>query len=609
MRSISARRERGQPQELRQLAGVRLASVGIQTSMTTGMTIGRRCVRFRKNRRSSWRSRSRVRLGSWCSSGGPPGHQVRQQAARLVQQLRAPLGVHEAAGHDLRRGLQSARLLVQHDHGHHDALRREVAAVAHHHLLDPFHAAAVEQDAAGRPAPPRRAPWGPKETTSPSSTSRTWSAESPASTARRACWANMRYSPWTGTRYRGRTSRIISTSSSRLAWPGDVDARRPAVQHVAAAAEQVADHAGDRPLVAGDRPRREDHGVARPHGHLAVLVDADEGQGGERLSLAARHEHEDARRGITREQRRVEEGAVRDAQQPQLPRHVGVVRHAPPHERDGAPGAEGQLGHALDPRDGGGEAGDEEPPAGGGQDLLEGRDEVVLAPRPAALLHVRAVGQERQHALLAPRAERVHVRRLVGGGAAAHLEVAGGEDDPRRRLDGQRVAVEDAVGHADGVHAERAQLDRLPGRQQAEVGGDPALLQPAAREAQGEAAPVHRRRRGLQGEGQGADVVLVAVGEHDAPQVVRPLREVAEVRHDRVHAGQLRGREEDAGVHEQPVLLPFEDHGVEAELPEATQRHQAEHQRGPAGAVATAPRTPTPGVTEPQKPLILSNLK
>ena len=54
-----------------------------------------------------------------------------------------------------------------------------------------------------------------------------------------------------------------------------------------------------------------------------------------------------------------------------------------------------------------------------------------------------------------------------------------------------------------GVHAEDAGLDGLAGREQPQVRVDAALAQPAAREAEGEPAPVDRRvGRGFDREGE-----------------------------------------------------------------------------------------------------------
>ena len=128
-----------------------------------------------------------------------------------------------------------------------------------------------------------------------------------------------------------------------------------------------------------------------------------------------------------------------------------------------------------------------------------------------------------------------------------------------------------------GCTPEHARLDGLAGREQPQVRFDAALAQPAAHEAEGEPAAVDRRvRRRLHREGQGADVVLVPVREHDRAHQAAPLREVLEIGHHGVDAWHLRGGEAHARVHEEALRLPFENERVEAELAEPAQGHQAQ---------------------------------
>src|SRR5436189_109883 len=68
---------------------------------------------------------------------------------------------------------------------------------------------------------------------------------------------------------------------------------------------------------------------------------------------------------------------------------------------------------------------------------------------------------------------------------------------------------------------------------------EPVLLQLSLQELQGERRAVHRQRELAQEVGQGADVVLVAVGEHHRLHPFLLLAEVLEVGQDQVDAGHL----------------------------------------------------------------------
>ena len=63
----------------------------------------------------------------------------------------------------------------------------------------------------------------------------------------------------------------------RVSVTGDVNARDLVVQDVRATPEKVIDNARHGALVAGDRPRGEDHRVARLELHGAMLVERDPG--------------------------------------------------------------------------------------------------------------------------------------------------------------------------------------------------------------------------------------------------------------------------------------------------------------------------------------------
>jgi hypothetical protein len=78
----------------------------------------------------------------------------------------------------------------------------------------------------------------------------------------------------------------------------------------------------------------------------------------------------------------------------------------------------------------------------------------------------------------------------------------------------------------------------------------------------------HRRHADLaQHVRQGADVILVAVREHDRLDVVRALAQVGEVGKHEVDAEHLRGREHEPGVDDDDPAVVL-DHGhVLADLP------------------------------------------
>ena len=89
-----------------------------------------------------------------------------------------------------------------------------------------------------------------------------------------------------------------------------------------------------------------------------------------------------------------------------------------------------------------------------------------------------------------------------------------------------------------------------------------------------------RSLRFAQQVGQGPDVVLVGVGEHDRVYVTQPFPHRAEVGQDQVHTRLRVLREQHATVDDEQPARVLEDSHVAADLPEAAQSEQAQAVRG-----------------------------
>ena len=155
------------------------------------------------------------------------------------------------------------------------------------------------------------------------------------------------------------------------------------------------------------------------------------------------------------------------------------------------------------------------------------------------------------------------------------LVVAGVHDAAARRLEHDRGGVRDRVRHADELDPERAELERLV------AGGDLAQLR-LAREAVLVELRLDQAEREPRGDDdrnvhlahevrQRADVVLVAVREHDAADHLRALDEIREVREDEVDAEVLVAREREPGVDDDDRALGLVDGHVLPHLAEAAE--------------------------------------
>ena len=170
-----------------------------------------------------------------------------------------------------------------------------------------------------------------------------------------------------------------------------------------------------------------------PDGHVAVLADADQRQGRERLALAPRDEHDGAVAGAARPRRRRRSRArLGNAQQAEVEGHLGVVDHAAADEGDGPAGRGRDVGHALHARDRGGEAGDEHAARASGRGPP--RTPARRRPRPAVRpgCSTLVLSERRARTPRSPHAdERLEVGALVGRGLGVDLEVAARDARPR----------------------------------------------------------------------------------------------------------------------------------------------------------------------------------
>ena len=113
---------------------------------------------------------------------------------------------------------------------------------------------------------------------------------------------------------------------------------------------------------------------------------------------------------------------------------------------------------------------------------------------------------------------------------------------------------------------------------------DPVLLELGVDERQRQLRPDERDVGALaQQVGHAADVVLVAVGQHDRDDVVEPVPDRGEVGEDHVDARLVLLGEQHAAVDDQQLAGVLEDGHVAADLAEAAQGDHAQAARGERG--------------------------
>ena len=221
------------------------------------------------------------------------------------------------------------------------------------------------------------------------------------------------------------------------------------------------------------------------------------------------------------------------------------------------------------------------------------RGHVALAGRAALAQRVGGIADHGRHALRAQLPEAGLVDRRADQRRGVDLPVAGMEGDAVARADGDGIGLRDRVRHGDELEIEGAHVE-------AAVEGHLLDGQLHLAAELRELGLEHRRReRGCIDRhpeprpqlDDGADVVLVRVGQHQAGKCAALLLDEAQVGQDHVDAGVVLAlREGDAEIDHQPLARIGGPKAVEiavhADLADAAERH--EHELAGRGFVALA---------------------
>ena len=244
----------------------------------------------------------------------------------------------------------------------------------------------------------------------------------------------------------------------------------------------------------------------------------------------------------------------------------------------------------LRPNDGGGvedlldagdvarEGRDDHPAVERLHDLAERLADGPLGRGVARVLGAGRVRQEADDALRAELGEDREVGQLAVDRGVVELEVAGVDDDAGRRPEGDAHRVRDRVADPERDDAERADLDLVAGLEgEDRVVVELVLLDLVAEQAAGEGRGVDRHARELgQDVRQGADVVLVGVGDQEGLDVGLALLEIGDVGDDEVDPEHLLVGEHQAAVDDDDVVAVLEHVHVLADLADPAERDDPE---------------------------------
>ncbi len=351
---------------------------------------------------------------------------------------------------------------------------------------------------------------------------------------------------------------------------GHVHVRHAVVDHVGPLLEEAVDDLGDALFVARDGGGGDDDRVPEADvdlvGGVGHAVEAAHG-----LALAAGGDDADLLVPELVQVVHLHDPLLGDIQIPQVAGIGDDLLHALARKADDPIVLDGHVRHLLDAVYVAGEGGHDDAALGHVEAVLEGLADLPLrlgVPRP---LHVGGVGEKAQDALAAVVGQAVDVDGLAIEGRQVDLEVAGVQYHTERRGDGQGHRPGDGVAGLDELHLEAAQLHHVSGLHHVQGAGDVHLLELVFYEGHGQVRAVHGGVELLQGIGHGADMVLVAMGDDEASELLPVLLQIGHIRDYHVDARHVVVRERQTAVDDDDVLPVFEEGHILSDLAHAPQ--------------------------------------
>ncbi len=359
--------------------------------------------------------------------------------------------------------------------------------------------------------------------------------------------------------------------------PADVDRRRSPVfiDHVRLAAEQVIDHAVDRLLVAGNDARREHDRVALLDLGVLVVVHGRARQRRHGFALGSADHHAHFFRREILHLAGIDHEPIGNLEVAQIFGDLRRVVHRAADESHFAPVLLSQFHRQADAVNGRRKAGNKQPPLGMREHFVKLPPHRALTGRVALAFNVGRILKQRQHALFSVFGEGVQIKKMVIGGRGIDLEVAGMNDHAQRRVNRERDAIHQTVRHPNGMNGECTDLKALASTNLAQVGifEQPVLVKFVFHVGQRELGAPDRHVKLGENPGQSADVIFVAVSEHDPAHPLPVFDEIGNIGNHDVHAEQFSLGEHQPGVDHNNVIAPAHGHAVHTELAEAAEGH------------------------------------
>ena len=342
----------------------------------------------------------------------------------------------------------------------------------------------------------------------------------------------------------------------------DMDEGAILIPHVAAKLGQAVDDLLHGLLVARNGRSGQDDGIALVDGECLVLAVGHAGQGRERLALRASAHNDNLVVGQVIDIEGIDDIGIIDVEVTQLTRHAGVGEHGAAGHDDLAAALAGGVADLLQAMDVARERRDEHTARGG---LGKARNRGVSG-----------VGKQQVDTLLGKAADGGIIGRDAIDGRLVELKVAGVHNGALVGANEHAQSTRNGVRHREEVERDATEIDVASALDLAELGrADAELGELALNKAERQLAREdgHLIVEVLQQVRKRTGVVLVAVGDDDAAELLLVLQDISVVGKHQVDTGLGIVGEHKTGVDEHHVVAAFEDRHVLADAVKAAERN------------------------------------
>ena len=475
--------------------------------------------------------------------------------AQGFHEILVVLHIHEAAADDVGAGEDGAVLAGQVHADHDHAVLGQMLAVPQHHAAHVAYASAVHQDLAGGDGACQLAGLGGTFDDPTDVGDQDVLGVHAHLTGDGGVLLQVALFAVEGDEETGLHQGVDDLQLLLTGVAGDMESLQLVVDHVRLLAVELVDDPGYRFLIAGNGGGGDDDLVPGLDLHLTVGGEGHAVQGGHILALRAGGDDDDLVLGQGLDLVDIHQSSLGDIQIAQLRGHLQDVLHAAAGDGHLAAVPCGDGEHGLNAVHIGGEGGDDDAVSAALEMPIQTLSHQGLRGGIAGALGIGGVHQQGVNALLAQSAETAEIGDAVLAGGI-DLEVAGEDHVAHRGLDAEGNGIGDGVVDVDEFHAEAAGLHHVAGLMGDQLGlvQEAVFLQLQLNEPQGQGRGVDGGIDGLQHIGQGADVILVSVGDKEATELLLIFGKVGHIGDHQIHAVHIVLGETETAVDDDHIL-------------------------------------------------------